>query len=81
MSQKQPVVQHVTHVRTASAMFVPFLCNVVGIPHSRLQIVRNWVNSQHDGMWQIMVQRTQFVHEYMLQNGSQTERRQVDPAS
>jgi hypothetical protein len=28
-----------------------------------------------------MVQRTQFVHEYMLCNGSQTERRRVDPAS
>ncbi len=78
--QIEPVVQHVTHVTMASAMFVPFLCNVAGLSHSCLQIVRNWVNSQHDGMWQTMVQRTQFVHEYMLRNGSQAERRQVDPA-
>jgi hypothetical protein len=34
---------HVTHVTTASAMFVPFLCNVAGLPHSHLQIVRNWI--------------------------------------
>ncbi len=69
-SQTQPVVWHVTYVTMASAMFVPLLCNVAGLPHSRLQIVRNWVNSQHDGMWQTMVRRTQFVHEYMLWNGS-----------
>jgi hypothetical protein len=40
----------------AGAMFVPFLCGVARLPHSHLQIVRNWVNSQHDGMWQTMVQ-------------------------
>jgi hypothetical protein len=77
-SQTQPAVRHVTHVTTASAMFVPFLCNVVGLPHSRLQIVRNRVYSQHDGMWQTMVLRTQFVHDNMLRNGSQTERRHVN---
>ncbi len=77
-SQTQPVVQHVRNVTTATAMFVPFLCNVVGLPHSHLKFLRNWVNSQHDGMWQTMLQRTQFVHEYMLRNGSQTDRRWVD---
>jgi hypothetical protein len=50
-SQTQPVVRHVTHVTMASAMLFPFLCNVARLPHSHLQIVRNWVNSQHDGMW------------------------------
>jgi hypothetical protein len=65
----------------ANAMFVPFLCNVAGLPNSHLQIVRNWVNSQHNGMWQTMLQRTQFVHEYMLWNGSQTDRKWVYPAS
>ncbi len=35
-TQTRPVLRQVAQVTTASAMFVPFLCDVAGLPHSRL---------------------------------------------
>ena len=82
-TQTRPVLRQVAQVTTASAMFVPFLCDVAGLPHSHLEIAKNWVNSKHDHgeMWQTMVRRTQFVHDYIFHNGSEAERRRVDSAS
>ncbi len=57
-TQTRPVIRQVAQVTTASAMFVFFLCDVAGLPHSHLKIAKNWVNSKHDHgeMWQTIGQ-------------------------
>ena len=66
---------------TASPFFVPFLCAVSGKQHSRIDSVRNHVNAVHDQMWETMVRRTVFVHQYVLINGNELDKQQVNQAA
>ncbi len=66
---------------TASPFFVPFLCAVAGLEHSEINNVHNHVDAVHDGMWETMVQRTKFVHQYVLTHGNENDRARVNQTS
>ena len=66
---------------TASPFFVPFLCAVAGLQHSEINNVKNHVDAVHDGMWETMVQRTKFVHQYVLTHGNENDRARVNQTS
>ncbi len=59
---------------TASFFFVPFLCAVARLEHSEIVNVQNQVDAVHDRMWETMVQRTKFVHQYVLTHGNAIDR-------
>jgi hypothetical protein len=66
---------------TASPFFVPFLCAVAGLEHSEIENVQNQVNAVHDRMWETMVQRNKFVHQYVLTPVNEIDRARVNQTS
>jgi hypothetical protein len=59
---------------TASSFFVPFLCAVAGLDHSEIVNVQNQVNAVHNRMWETMVQKPKFGHQYVLTHGNENDR-------
>ena len=59
---------------TAKFFFVPFLCAVAGLKHSEIVNVKNQVDAVHDRMRETMIQRTKFVHQYVLTHGNENDR-------
>ena len=55
---------------TASPFFVPFLCAVKGIPHPQIEAVRDYMTLE---IWEIMIRRTQYVHQYVQENGNNND--------
>ncbi len=68
-----PTLPPVPILQTASPFFVPFLCAVAGLPHSQINVVANHVNALHGGLWDTLVMRTRFVHQYVTINGRTAE--------
>jgi hypothetical protein len=66
---------------TASSTFVPFLCAVAGNPHSWINVVENLVNAAHVGLWNTMILRTQYVLQYVFNNGNEQDRERVNRAN
>ena len=66
---------------TGSSIFVPFLCAVAGNHHSRIHEVEILINAAHAGMWNTMILRTQYVIQYVFDNGKAQDRERVDISS
>ena len=56
---------------TASPFSVPFLCAVKGFPHPQIETVKNYMTLE---IWDIMIRRTQYVHQYVQENGTNNEK-------
>jgi hypothetical protein len=60
-----------SNAETASPFFVPFLCAVQGYHHPRINDVKQYVTEE---VWEIMIRRTQYVHQYVRNNGNNNEK-------
>jgi hypothetical protein len=55
---------------TASPFFVPFLCAIKGFPHPQIETVKDYMTLE---IWDIMIRRTQYVHQYVQENGTNND--------